>query len=317
MAVAATEFALRAGADRVEGTLFGHGERTGNVDLVTLACNLRFRGIDTGLDFSNLPRIIEVVEKLTGMPVSARHPYAGELVTTAFSGSHQDGIKKGMGFREDGGWKVPYLHFDPQDLGRSYEPLIRINTQSGKGGVAWVLETQFGIRPPKAMHPEIGAAIQKFAERVGREITPQEVYNAFMREFTDGAKSPYAGPYNLTGFWPRPNKDFPGTVHGELRIWVREEVKRVKATGNGPIAAFVNCLRALEIDGFEVEDYDEQAIGSGSDAKAMAFVPIRFKDGTCFYGAGVDENTSQAAVLAIVGALNRHAIAKYEGRLEK
>lgn len=306
MAVAATELALRAGADRVEGTLFGHGERTGNVDLVTLACNLQFRGIETGLDFSNLPEIVKVVERLTGMSVSQRHPYAGELVTTAFAGSHQDAIRKGMPDSEKEEWRVPYLHFDPREVGRTFQPIIRINTQSGKGGAVWVLETQFGIHPPKAMHPEIGVAVQDFAERVGREITPQEVYNAFMREFSEGAKTPYSGPYHILGYWPHPDRENPEIIHGKLRILVREETKKVKATGNGPIAAFVNCLRELEIEDFEIEDYHEQAIASGSNTKAIAFVSLRFGN-TQVFGVEVNSNIVQAAVRAIVAALNRHA----------
>ncbi|MDP3725450.1 MAG: alpha-isopropylmalate synthase regulatory domain-containing protein, partial [Nanoarchaeota archaeon] len=315
MAVAATEFALRAGADRVEGTLFGHGERTGNVDLVTVALNLQFRGIETGLDFSNLPEIVRVVEKLTGMPVSARHPYAGELVTTAFSGSHQDAIRKCMDALKDGEWRVPYLHFDPVDLGLTYKDLIRINTQSGKGGAVWVLETQFGIRPPKGMHPEIGAAVQDFASRVCREITAQEVYDVFMREFTDDAKSPYSGPYSITGYWLRPDNKDSSKIWGKLRLWMREEAHTVRAVGNGPIDALVKCLHKLDIKGFEVEDYSEQAIGGGSEAKAIAFVLLRFEDGTHFFGVGVDANIVEAASKAIVAALNRHAIAKQRGVL--
>ncbi|GAG05102.1 unnamed protein product, partial [marine sediment metagenome] len=185
MAVAATELALLAGADRVEGTLFGHGERTGNVDIVVLANNLYSRGIETGLDFSNLPEVAKAVERLTGMPIYYRQPYSGKYVFTAFSGSHQDAIRKGMHKLDEAemrfgvGWKVPYLHVDPADIGRAFEPLIRITSQSGKGGVAWVLEQDYQLQIPNAMQPELRVAVQKFADEVAREVTSEEVYRIF------------------------------------------------------------------------------------------------------------------------------------------
>ena len=308
MAVASTELALLAGAQRVEGTLFGHGERTGNVDLVTMACNLHSRGVDTGLDFSKLTEIANTVARLTGMEIPARMPYSGEYVFTAFSGSHQDAIRKGMARLDQSakkfgvGWCVPYLHVDPADLGKQYESLIRINSQSGKGGVAWVLEQDYGIEAPKAMHPEIGAAVQKFSESAHREITSSEVHTVFNAEFVEPE-----GPYELLGYWPRPDDNDPTQIHGEVRVKVSGEEKTLTADGNGPISAFVNCMRKLGAPQFTVDDYHEQAIGKGANATALAYVPLKFDDGKTLFGVGSDTNIDQAAVLAIVAGLNRHA----------
>jgi 2-isopropylmalate synthase len=306
MAVAATEMALLAGADRVEGTLFGHGERSGNVDLVTLACNLMARGIDTGLDFSDLPGLVRTVERLTGLPVYYRQPYSGEYAFTAFSGSHQDAIRKGMRCRDESarrfgvGWKVPYLHVDPGDLGCRYEAIIRINSQSGKGGCAWVLQQECGLDLPRPMHPDLGAAVQRISDGLAREVTAAEVYQAFTDEFVTPA-----GPYELVGYWPRPDERDPGHVHGEVRLRVDGVERAATAEGNGPISAFVHGLRAAGLPEFSVQDYDEQALGRGEDARAVAYVPIRFGAGRASYGVGIDTNIDQAAVRAIVAALNR------------
>jgi 2-isopropylmalate synthase len=308
MAVAATELALAAGADRVEGTLFGHGERTGNVDLVVLANNLYARGVEIGLDFSNLPEIASTIERLTGMPVYYRAPYSGEYVFTAFSGSHQDAINKGMHKLEEAsekfgvGWKVPYLHIDPADLGRRYERLIRINTQSGKGGIAWVLEQDYGLKTPKAMHPDIGAVIQRFADEVRREVTSSEVYGLFRQEFITPD-----GPYELVGYWPRPDEGDPTQIHGEIKVKVRGVEKAVMADGNGPISAFVHGMHEVCDVGFTIDDYDEQAVGKGADAQAVAYVPLTFDSGEVLYGVGTDTNIDQAAVRAIIAGLNRMA----------
>ncbi|MFC1735556.1 2-isopropylmalate synthase [Candidatus Hydrogenedentota bacterium] len=311
MAVAATELATLAGADRIEGALFGHGERTGNVDLVTVANNFTARGIETGLDFSNLNEIIEKVERLTGMPVYYRQPYSGEYAFTAFSGSHQDAINKGMHKLDESaelfgvGWKIPYLHVDPSDLGREYEKLIRINSQSGKGGIAWVLEQEYGIEVPKPMQPELGKAVQIFSDKVGREISAAEVYSVFMEEFVNPG-----GPYELLGYWPRPDDDDPTEIHGEIKLKVNGEEKQVKADGNGPVSAFVHCMMKAGAPEFQVDDYHEQAIGKGEDARAMAYVPLQVSDGRVVFGVGTDTNIDQAAVQAIVSGLNR--IAKSE-----
>jgi 2-isopropylmalate synthase len=306
MAVAASELALQAGGDRVEGTLFGHGERTGNVDIVTLANNLFSRGIDTHLDFSHLDDVAQTVERLTGMPIYYRQPYSGQYVFTAFSGSHQDAIRKGLRRLKEAPakfgarWKVPYLHVDPADLGRRYERLIRINSQSGKGGVAWVLEQDHGLEVPKAMQPELGAAVQRLADEVAREVTSEEVYRVFQEEFVHPP-----GPFELLGYWPRPDEADPTQIHGELRMRVRGQEQRVMADGNGPISAFVHGLRTLGAPAFDVADYHEQAVGRGADAYAVAYVPLRLKDNGVVFGVGTDTNITQAAVRAIVAGINR------------
>jgi len=306
MAVAATELSLMAGADRVEGTLFGHGERTGNVDIVTVANNLASRGIETGLDLSNLEEIAQTVERLTGMPVYYRQPYAGEYAFTAFSGSHQDAIRKGMhrlaeapqkfGAR----WKVPYLHIDPTDIGRRYERLIRITSQSGKGGIAWVMEQDYGLELPRAMQPEMRDYVQRLCDETGREVTSAEVYRIFQEEFVDPK-----GPYELIGYWPRPDDTDPTQIHGELRIRIRGVERNVVADGNGPISAFVHGMLELGAPPFAVDDYHEQAIGKGADAQAVAYVPLKLDNGKVIFGVGIDTNIDQAAVRAIVAGVNR------------
>jgi 2-isopropylmalate synthase len=309
MAVAATELSLLAGADRVEGTLFGHGERTGNVDLVTVANNLYSRGIETGLDFSKMTHVVETVERLTGMGVYYRQPYSGEYVFTAFSGSHQDAIRKGIHKRDEAaalygmGWKVPYLHIDPEDLGSSFEGLIRINSQSGKGGVAFVLEQDYGITLPKPMHPELGRAVQALSDRAGREISAKEVWAVFEKEFLNPT-----GRCTMVGYWPRPDKEYPTLIHGELKIRIDGEERTVTADGNGPVSAFVTALRELGLTGFTVDDFDEEAVGHGADAKAMAYVPLKLDDGRVVWGVGSDTNIDQAAIRAILSAINRAGI---------
>jgi 2-isopropylmalate synthase len=306
MAVAATELALLAGGDRVEGTLFGHGERTGNVDVVTMANNLRSRGVEPGLDFSDLPRVAASVERLTNMRVYYRQPYAGEYVFTAFSGSHQDAIRKGMHKLDEApetfgmSWKVPYLHIDPADLGRKYQGLIRINSQSGKGGIVWVLEQEFGLEVPKAMHAQLGKAVQNYSDQVGREISSDEVFRVFQDQFVNPD-----GPYQLVGYWPRPDEQDPTQIHGELRIEVQGKAHKVSADGNGPLSAFMHCLKQVGVEGVQIQDYFEQAIGKGEDAQAMAYVPLVLPDEKVIFGVGTDTNIDQAAVRAIVAGLNR------------
>ncbi|WP_372795113.1 2-isopropylmalate synthase [Pontiella sp.] len=308
MAVAATELALMAGADRVEGTLFGHGERTGNVDLVTCISNLYSRGIDTGIDFSDLGHVAETVERLTGMPIYYRQPYAGSYAFTAFSGSHQDAINKGVHKLKEApdmfnmGWKVPYLHIDPADLGRKFERLIRINSQSGKGGIAWVLEQDFGIEIPKAMQPELSKFVQGYSEKVGREISADEVHQVFQSEFVAPE-----GPYELVGYWPRPDDQDPTFIHGEVKVKVNGEEKIIKADGNGPISAFVAAIRQVVDVDFTVDDYHEQAIDAGADAQALAYVPLKLEGNGVVFGVGEHANINQAAVRAIVAGLNRIA----------
>ncbi len=308
MAVAATELALLAGGDRVEGTLFGHGERTGNVDLVTVANNLFSRGLEIGLDFSRLSEIAATVERLTGMSVYYRQPYAGEYAFTAFSGSHQDAINKGMHRLGEAAkvfgmkWKVPYLHVDPSDLGRNFERLIRINSQSGKGGIAWVLEQDYGIQVPKSMQPELREEVQIYSEAVGREISSEEVHTVFREKFVNPD-----GPYKLMGYWPRPDDKDPTFIHGEVRISINGEEKTAVADGNGPISAFVHAVRSVVGIDFAVADYHEQAVGKGADAQALAYVPLKLEGKGIVFGVGSDSNIDQAAVRAIIAGLNRIA----------
>lgn len=300
--VAATELGLMAGADRVEGTLFGNGERTGNLDIVTVALNLFSHGVDPGLDLSDLPRIREVYERTTRMTVPERHPYAGDLVFTAFSGSHQDAIKKGMNRRAKGGagalWDVPYLTIDPKDIGRSYEAIIRINSQSGKGGVAYVLESKFGYDLPKKMHPEVGNLVGAVADRLGKELSPDEILAEFRRGFVN-----LAAPLALLSFDSDPL--------GKDRVLVRAEVawngdrSVLKGEGNGPISAFVHALLAQGWTEFTLSDYRSHALASGEESSAAAYVSVQTTDGRMVWGCGVDPNIELAGLKALVSAVNR------------
>jgi len=271
-----------------------------------MANNLFSRGINTGLNFTNLSDIGEKVAELTGMPIYYRQPYVGEYVFTAFSGSHQDAIRKGINKIGESGekfgmeWKVPYLHIDPSDVGRKFERLIRINSQSGKGGVAYILEQEYGIRIPKQMQPELGAAMQRFSDKVSREVTSAEVYSVFQEEFINPN-----GPYELLGYWPNPDKKDPTIIHGELKIKVRGKEEIIQADGNGPISSFVAAIHKIGENNFTIEDYDEEAIGKGAEAKAIAYVPLKLASGEIIYGVGIDTNIDQAAVQAIVAGLNR------------
>ncbi|MFZ2653421.1 MAG: 2-isopropylmalate synthase [Victivallales bacterium] len=309
-AVASTEMALLAGADRVEGTLFGHGERTGNVDLVTLALNIHSRGIRTNLNFSDLNSIVKVVESASGIPVHQRHPYAGELVFTAFSGSHQDAIRKGLNSKKKAedlfhlGWKVPYLHIDPADVGRKYERLIRINSQSGKGGAVFILEQDFGFRPPKEMHPEIGDAVQAYADKKKKEITSDELLDVFKKEFID-----IKGPYGLDGFHIISERNRGETVRAKISVTINGTKCEIEGEGNGPVSATVHALKTRnDVIGFIINDFSEQSMGQTADATAVAYVSVkRNSDGKIFYGVGIHSNIEQAALRAVFAALNKAA----------
>ena len=290
--VAASELALLAGADRVEGTLFGYGERTGNVDLVTLALNLLSQGVDPGLDLSDLPAVVETVHRLTENPVHPRHPYAGELVFTAFSGSHQDAINKGMQALSGDLWEVPYLTVDPRDVGRTFEAIIRVNSQSGKGGVAWVLRMEHGLELPKAMQPEFARVVQGIAERTGAEVRPDAIWAAFRREYLDGD-----GPYRLLGA-----ETVPGGLR--VRLSVDGEERTLEAEGNGPIEAFVHVLHDAGASPFELVSFREHSLGEGADARAAAYVSLRRGEAERF-GVGLDANTTLASLRAVVSAANR------------
>ena len=298
--VAATELGLLAGADRVEGTLFGNGERTGNLDIVTMALNLYMHGIDPRLDFSDLDGIIEVYERCTGMTVPPRQPYAGELVFTAFSGSHQDAIKKGLGEWERGGrksWDVPYLTLDPTDIGREYREVIRVNSQSGKGGVAYLLESQFGIALPKEMQREFGPIANDEVDRLGREVTAGELKTMFWREYIERTT-----PWQLERFETESRN---GVVRCRARLLRAGAPVEVCGEGNGPLAALVHGFITAGVSRFEIAQYSEHALSSGEEAAAIAYIQIRNADGRTRWGAGVDTNIELASVKAVLSALNR------------
>ncbi len=296
--VAATELALLAGADRVEGTLFGNGERTGNLDLVTVALNLYTHGIASGLDLSDLPQIREIYERVTRMEVHPRHPYAGDLVFTAFSGSHQDAIKKSWDRQEPGApWDVLYIPIDPADIGRSYKAIIRINSQSGKGGVAYILEHEFGYQLPKLMHKEIGRTINDLADATGRELTPQEIHAAFVRDYIDRTS-----PVSLVEFR---TIEHDNQVTCQAELLIQGSRRLVSGTGNGPIDAFVQATRGAGLRRFELLNYSEHSLGSGAEACAVSYIQIKTEDGRTYFGAGTDTNIERASIKAIVSAINR------------
>lgn len=298
-AVAATELALMAGAERVEGTLFGNGERTGNVDIVTLAMNMFSQGIDPELDFHDIDRIIEVYERCAKVPVHVRHPYAGELVYTAFSGSHQDAINKGIkAYNEEKPlyWEVPYLPVDPADVGRTFESIIRINSQSGKGGVAYVMYKEYGYQLPKEMHNEFGLIIQSISDTTGKEVLPHMIMEAFEKEYLQGS-----GPLSLEAC------SFTSSARTEVKaaVMLHGERHELDGSGNGPIDAFSNALRkGLDID-FTLTSYHEHALEQGSDSKAAAYISIEDAGRHSFFGVGVDNNIDVASFKAVISALNR------------
>ncbi len=306
-AVAATELALLAGGERVEGTLFGNGERTGNVDIVTLALNMFSQGLNPGLKFNDINRLVEVYERVCDLPVHPRHPYAGELVYTAFSGSHQDAINKGMHDYQVSGsglWEVPYLPIDPSDVGRTYESIIRINSQSGKGGVAYIMEKEFGFRMPKAMHPEFGRIIQGVTDREGRELLHREIYKAFEKEYL-AVRAPYElKTFNVSKQHISAN-DEASHATVEAVLAVRGEEKTVAASGNGPLDAFCAAMKATVTGEFKLSSYDEHALNGGSSAKAAAYIEIESGDGKVSWGAGVDTDIVIASIKAVLSSLNR------------
>jgi 2-isopropylmalate synthase len=297
-AIAAAELALMAGGERIEGTLFGNGERTGNVDVVTLAMNMVTQGVDPGLKMSDINRIVEVAEECTQLAVHPRHPYAGALVFTAFSGSHQDAIKKGLAALQRSGsnvWEVPYLPIDPADLGRSYEAVIRINSQSGKGGVAFVLEREYGLSLPRPVQVEFAKIVQAIADQSGKELSPTEIREAFDREYIDAE-----GPYALV---TQQFEHLGGVGHMTATVTVNGEDRQVRGRGNGPVDAFIDALKGAGIT-LQFLDFHEHALGRGANAKAVAYVEIEGPDGgVC--GVGIDEDIVAASLRGVLGALNR------------
>ena len=295
--VASTELALLAGAERVEGTLFGNGERTGNLDIVTVALNLTTQGVESNLDFSDLPRVRDVYERTTRMEVPPRQPYAGDLTFTAFSGSHQDAINKGFAAQDaSGAWEVPYLPIDPKDIGRDYQAIIRYNSQSGKGGAAFLLEQNYGFDLPKAMRVEFGKILNQYADRVGREIAAEEIHAEFEREYLKTNT-----PLELESF--RSSEREQG-VKIAARVRENGQSRELVGNGNGPIAAFVAALQNVGLDGFEFKAYAEHSLQSGAGAQAAAYVQIE-RDGQTFWGAGVDASIERASIKAVLSALNR------------
>ena len=303
-ATAATELGLMAGAERVEGTLFGNGERTGNADIMNLALNLYSQGVDPNLDFSHMNHIKQVYEECTGMKVHQRHPYAGELVFTAFSGSHQDAINKGVNYmaqKSSPYWEVPYLPIDPADLGRQYEPIIRINSQSGKGGAAFIMRQSFGYLLPKAMHAEFGALVKAACDAAGRELRPGEVFAIFQKEYLDVTQPYHLLTYKIfeeDGGRGQVLVDFEGTVRYD------HHTVAVSGKGNGPIDAFFNALRSLGLTEYEFVSYSEHAVTGGADSKAVSYIQLRHK-GEIVFGVGMDSNISIASLKGIICAINR------------
>lgn len=300
------EFGILAGADRVEGTLFGNGERTGNVDIVTLAMNMVCHGVDPKLDFSNISEIREKYERFTGMRVYERTPYAGDLVFTAFSGSHQDAISKGMAWREAGKsgerWDVPYLPLDPKDVGREYESdVIRINSQSGKGGTAFIMAQNFGFDLPKAMHPEFGAIVQAESDHIGHELQPAHILDLFKREYLQ-----LNGPYRLTKRnFQESHQDEESQVTFSGTLECDGNSFNISGDGNGPIDAFFNAIHGLEMDRYAFVDYKEHAINTGSDSQAVAYIHLRTPDNQDVFGVGMDHNISMASIKGVLSAINR------------
>lgn len=298
--IAATELGLMAGADRVEGTLFGNGERTGNVDIVTLALNLYSQGVDPELELGNLEEVRRVAELCTGIPVHCRHPYAGELVFTAFSGSHQDAISKGMHEQcSKSVWEVPYIPIDPADIGRRYDAIVRINSQSGKGGVAYVLEAEYGIEMPKAMHPEFAQVVQALSERTGQEVLPSTIMRAFEEEYLE-----QTAPVELQEFHSNLKEDGRTSIV-TLDFLFHGESKHCVGEGNGPIDAAVHAFKRGGVADVTVAMFAQHSCTSGSDAKAVTFIQLQSSDGRSAFGVGIHASTSLSSIRALIAAINR------------
>ena len=303
-AVAASEFGLMAGADRVEGTLFGNGERTGNVDIVTIALNLLTQGIDPELDFSDINAVIREVEYCNQLPVHPRHPYAGDLVFTAFSGSHQDAIKKGLSALEKSNkpeWEVPYLPIDPADLGRSYEAVVRINSQSGKGGIAFILEKDHGVSLPRRLQINLSEKVQKVADETGKEVMSRDIWKVFEKNYIA-----VEGQLELINYALSSTEDSSGNTSDQVEITLNDKSNEVHLTGigGGPIEAFVSAVNDHFSSSISVSDYHQHSVTSGADAKAAAFIELTLA-GKTEWGAGIDGNTVKASFQAIIAGLNK------------
>ena len=302
-AVAAAELAVMAGADRIEGTLFGNGERTGNVDLVTLALNLYTQGVSPKLDLSNIDGLVKDVEYCNQLPVHPRHPYAGELVYTAFSGSHQDAIKKGFQAQDRSNspqWEIPYLPIDPADVGRTYEAVIRVNSQSGKGGVAYLLESDYGIHLPRGLQVEFSRVIQEITDDTGKELSAADIYDAFKQQYLDLSE-----PYELIEYRTVPDSHASEVRRMTATVRVDGESREVSGRGNGPIDAFVDAIESLAGVRLQVVDYSEHSAGKGADATAVAYVEVDSPERGPVFGAGMHSNIVTASLRALLCAANR------------
>lgn len=297
-AVASAELAVMAGADRIEGCLFGNGERTGNVDLVTLALNLYTQGVAPGLDFSDIDEVRQCVEYCNEIPVHPRHPYAGDLVFTAFSGSHQDAIKKGFAQQvSDAIWEVPYLPIDPADLGRSYDAVIRVNSQSGKGGIAYLLENDFGLNLPRRLQIEFSRSVQTVMDKAGREIRSDELYAIFRNAYLEDT-----GPYIYLAHRLTENSRESRGVEIEVDLMLNHVPVTIRGQGNGPIDAFVGALDQR----IKIMDYFEHSMSSGANAPAVSYIEMRVDDSASGFGVGIDQNIVTASLKALISGLNRH-----------
>ncbi|MFM0289328.1 2-isopropylmalate synthase [Paraburkholderia megapolitana] len=294
-AVAAAELAVMAGADRIEGCLFGNGERTGNVDLVTLALNLYTQGVDPGLDFSNINEVARTAEECTQLPIHPRHPYVGDLVFTAFSGSHQDAIKKGFTMQKpDAIWEMPYLPVDPNDLGRTYDSIIRVNSQSGKGGIAYLLEQSYGVVLPRRLQVDFSAAVQRLTDNSGHEVTPQQIFTLFEQEYVDSQAPLHYVGHSLSEHGEREHIQLTVDIHGKRTV--------VSGSGNGPLDALMHALRTP----VRIQHYEERALTQGADARAIAIAEMVGTDvvGNAF-GVGIDANLVTASIRAVISGINR------------
>ena len=302
-AIAATELGLMAGADRVEGTLFGNGERTGNVDLVTLGLNLFTQGINPNLDFSKINNLIDTAEFCNRLPVHERHPYAGSLVHTAFSGSHQDAIRKGMDNIENSKsekWAVPYLPIDPADIGRTYEAIIRVNSQSGKGGTAWLLETDYQVRLPKGAEIELSASVQKIADKTGNEITSNIIWQTFNENFI------VKKPFELIDFKVEGANRETNLEIINAKVSYKNKIIQFSSQGNGPISAFINGVRENFDLQFTLEDFGQNTRSATSKAESAAYVELKFNNGqNSIFGCGIDTSITVAPIIAVISAINK------------
>ncbi|MDY5046103.1 2-isopropylmalate synthase [Phascolarctobacterium sp.] len=303
--VASAELALMAGADRIEGTLFGNGERTGNLDIVTVALNMFTQGVEPELDFTNILAIKKIYEECTKMRVPERQPYAGELAFTAFSGSHQDAIRKGYEYMKNSGteyWEVPYLPINPADLHREYEPVIRINSQSGKGGAAFVLQQAVGYNLPKEMHPEFGNIVKAAADAYGDELTSRQIVDLFKKEYID-----LQGKYALVRHRFTELNEADGTIHSRFEgsITIDGVEKYITGIGNGPIDSFFQALAGVGVKGYKFVNYHEHAVSSGSDAQGICYIELKKANGDHIFGAGIHANINVAALKGIICAINR------------